>query len=105
MINLCQFGAGRIGSIHAANIARHPAARLAVVVDIDAAAAQRLADGHGATVGSRDTALADQRIDAIVVASATDTHAELVEAAANSEGMATAGSAHAPWSRPSAPSR
>jgi myo-inositol 2-dehydrogenase / D-chiro-inositol 1-dehydrogenase len=84
MINLCQFGAGRIGAIHAANIAGHPAARLAAIVDIDPAAAQRLADRHGATVASRKAALADPAIDAVVIASATDTHAELVEAAARS---------------------
>jgi myo-inositol 2-dehydrogenase / D-chiro-inositol 1-dehydrogenase len=84
MINLCQFGAGRIGAIHAANIAGHPAARLAAIVDIDPAAAQRLADRHGATVASREAALADPAIDAVVIASATDTHAELVEAAARS---------------------
>ena len=82
MINLCQFGAGRIGVIHAVNIARHPAARLAAVVDIDTAAAQRLAESHGATAVSCDVALADPGIDAVVIASATDTHAELVEAAA-----------------------
>ena len=85
MINLCQFGAGRIGAIHAANIARHPAARLAAVVDIDAAAAQRLADRHGAAVASREAALADPAIDAVIIASATDTHAELVEAAARAK--------------------
>ena len=33
------FGAGRIGRIHAANIAAHAAARLKYVVDVDAAAA------------------------------------------------------------------
>ena len=85
MINLCQFGAGRIGAIHAANIARHPAARLAAVVDIDVVAAQRLADRHGATVASREAALADPAIDAVIIASATDTHAELVEAAARAK--------------------
>ena len=82
MINLCQFGAGRIGAIHAANIAAHPAARLAAIVDIDAAAAQRLADLHGAAITTGDAALADPAIDAVIIASATDTHAELVEAAA-----------------------
>ena len=33
MISFCQFGAGRIGAIHAANIAGHPAARLHTIVD------------------------------------------------------------------------
>jgi myo-inositol 2-dehydrogenase/D-chiro-inositol 1-dehydrogenase len=82
MISFCQFGAGRIGAIHAANIARHPGARLATVVDIDIAAAARLAERHGAAVGEAAAALADPKIDAVVIASATDTHASLVEAAA-----------------------
>jgi myo-inositol 2-dehydrogenase / D-chiro-inositol 1-dehydrogenase len=82
MINFCQFGAGRIGSIHAGNIARHADARLHVVVDPDQAAAERLAGLYGAAVGSASEALADPTVDAVVIASSTDTHAELIEAAA-----------------------
>jgi myo-inositol 2-dehydrogenase / D-chiro-inositol 1-dehydrogenase len=82
MINFCQFGAGRIGAIHAANIARHPGARLHLVVDTDPAAAERLAGLYGAAVGSGAGALANPRIDAVIIASSTDTHADLVEVAA-----------------------
>jgi myo-inositol 2-dehydrogenase/D-chiro-inositol 1-dehydrogenase len=82
MISFCQFGAGRIGAIHAANIAGHPAARLHTIVDTDHAAAERLAGRHGARVGNRAEALADPGVDAVVIASSTDTHADLVEAAA-----------------------
>ena len=83
MISFCQFGAGRIGAIHAANIAAHPAARLHTIVDTDHAAAERLAARHGAAVRSRTEALADPDIDAVVIASSTDTHSDLVEAAAS----------------------
>jgi myo-inositol 2-dehydrogenase/D-chiro-inositol 1-dehydrogenase len=82
MISFCQFGAGRIGAIHAANIAAHPAARLSIIVDTDQAAAERLASRYGAAVGNRAETLADPGIDAVVIASSTDTHADLVEAAA-----------------------
>jgi myo-inositol 2-dehydrogenase / D-chiro-inositol 1-dehydrogenase len=82
MLSFCQFGAGRIGAIHAANIAAHPAARLHTIVDTDQAAAERLAGRYGAAVGNQATALADPGIDAVVIASSTDTHADLVEAAA-----------------------
>jgi myo-inositol 2-dehydrogenase/D-chiro-inositol 1-dehydrogenase len=82
MISVCQFGAGRIGSIHAANLARHPAARLVRIVDVDRAAAVRLADQHGVTAGDQASALADPAIGAVIIASSTDTHAGLVEAAA-----------------------
>jgi myo-inositol 2-dehydrogenase / D-chiro-inositol 1-dehydrogenase len=43
MISFCQFGAGRIGAIHAANVAAHPEARLNTIVETDRAAAERLA--------------------------------------------------------------
>jgi myo-inositol 2-dehydrogenase/D-chiro-inositol 1-dehydrogenase len=82
MINFCQFGAGRIGAIHAGNIAGHPDAQLRIVVDPDRAAVERLAARYGATVGTREEALADPAVDAVVIASSTDTHADLIEAAA-----------------------
>ncbi len=82
MLTFAQFGAGRIGAIHAANLTAHPATRLKYVVDVDGRAAQSLADRTGATVATRDSALADKDIDAVIIASSTDTHAELVIAAA-----------------------
>ena len=82
MISFCQFGAGRIGAIHAANIAGHPAARLHTIVDTDHAAAEQLAGLYGAAVGNQAAALADPSIVAVLIASSTDTHADLVEAAA-----------------------
>ena len=82
MISFCQFGASRIGAIHAENIARHPDARLHAIVDVDASAAEKLASRHGATVATQTAVLADPSVDAVVIASSTDTHAQLVEAAA-----------------------
>ena len=82
MLNFCQFGAGRIGQIHAGNIAGHAGARLAMIVDTDAAAAARLAERHGAKVGSAIEAFADPNINAVAIASSTDSHADLIEAAA-----------------------
>ena len=46
MIEVALFGAGRIGAIHAGNIARQPGVRLKYVVDVDAAAATKLAQSH-----------------------------------------------------------
>jgi myo-inositol 2-dehydrogenase / D-chiro-inositol 1-dehydrogenase len=82
MISFCQFGAGRIGTIHTENIARHPGACLRAIVDVDPAAAERLASRHGSEVGTQASVLADPASDAVVVASSTNTHADLVEAAA-----------------------
>jgi myo-inositol 2-dehydrogenase/D-chiro-inositol 1-dehydrogenase len=82
MVNLCQFGVGRIGAIHAGNIAGHPGAQLRIIVDPDRAAAERLAGRYGAAVGSQLEALADPAINAVVIASSTDMHADIAEAAA-----------------------
>jgi myo-inositol 2-dehydrogenase/D-chiro-inositol 1-dehydrogenase len=82
MISFCQFGAGRIGAIHAGNIADHPDARLEILVDPDRTAAERLAARYGAKIGSRTEALTDPAVNAVVIASSTDTHADLIEAAA-----------------------
>jgi myo-inositol 2-dehydrogenase / D-chiro-inositol 1-dehydrogenase len=48
MLVFAQFGAGRIGAIHAANLAASGAARLKHVVDVHAPAAEALAAKHGA---------------------------------------------------------
>jgi len=82
MINLCLFGAGRIGAIHAANVDASPDARLAYVVDVFEESAQTLADQYGARVVSVEQALADPDIHAVIIASSTDTHADLIERSA-----------------------
>jgi myo-inositol 2-dehydrogenase/D-chiro-inositol 1-dehydrogenase len=82
MITFAQFGAGRIGAIHAANLAASGAARLRYIVDVNTAAAQALAAKHGARVTNVGTALGDPEVDAVIIASSTDTHADLAIAAA-----------------------
>ena len=77
------FGAGRIGQVHAPNIAAHPDSQLAAVVDPVPAAAEALASRMGVPVMTEAEALADPSIDAVVVASSTDRHADQVEAAAS----------------------
>lgn len=82
MLTLGIIGAGRIGQIHADNLKRHPQADLRYVVDVAAAAADALAQACDATTTTVDELLADSSIDAVVIASSTDTHAELVQLAA-----------------------
>ncbi|MGT0245050.1 inositol 2-dehydrogenase [Burkholderia pyrrocinia] len=83
MIEFALFGAGRIGKIHAANLARHPGAKLKYVVDRHAPSAEALAHAHGAQVADVERALGDSAVQAVVIASSTDTHADLIVAAAN----------------------
>ena len=47
-----------------------------------AAAAESLADRYGATVSDTETALADTEVDAVTIASSTETHADLIETSA-----------------------
>ena len=64
-------------------IAASDDARLTYVVDVNAAAAQALAKKHGAAGRRhRRRALADPDVDAVIIASSTDTHADLAIAAA-----------------------
>jgi myo-inositol 2-dehydrogenase/D-chiro-inositol 1-dehydrogenase len=78
MIEVAVFGAGRIGKIHAANVARHPQATLKYVVDTHAPSADALAGELGAKVVSVEEALNDPAIGAVVIGSSTDTHANLI---------------------------
>lgn len=82
MINLCLFGAGRIGSIHASCVNQHADVRIRYVVDVYEPAATQLALECGATVTDTQTALVDPKIDGVIIASSTDTHADLIEQAA-----------------------
>ncbi len=75
-------GAGRIGAIHAANIAAHPRLRLACVADPAIGAAHTLATAHGAHTVDVATALGDPAIAGVVIASPTDTHVDYTLAAA-----------------------
>src|SRR5215468_5754617 len=82
MIDVALFGAGRIGKIHAGNLARQPGVALKYVVDVNAAAASELAAKHGAKVASADHVFGDGAIKAVVIGSSTDTHAALIQRAA-----------------------
>jgi myo-inositol 2-dehydrogenase/D-chiro-inositol 1-dehydrogenase len=81
MTVLAQFGAGRIGQIHARNVAAE-GARLKYIVDINATAAKGLAAAVGAAVADQEQVIADPEVAAVIIGSSTDTHADLIEAAA-----------------------
>jgi len=74
MHKIALIGAGRIGRIHAANVAAHPELQLAYVVDPNEASAKEVAASYGAKVADLDGALGDQSLAGVIVASSTDTH-------------------------------
>ena len=73
-------GAGRIGKVHAKALTADANATLVAVADAVAPAAQMIADQYGCAVRSTDEILAAKDIDAVVICTPTDTHADLIEA-------------------------
>ena len=82
MTDVALFGAGRIGTIHAGNVASQPGVRLKYIVDVDRAAAAKLAGQHGAQTADAEAVFDDAAIAAVVIGSSTDTHADLILRAA-----------------------
>jgi myo-inositol 2-dehydrogenase / D-chiro-inositol 1-dehydrogenase len=72
-------GAGRIGRIHGGNVAAHPRARLVAVADASREAARDLAEATGAGVAEVDAVVDSADIDALVICTPTDTHADFIE--------------------------
>ena len=75
-------GAGRIGRVHAATIGVVAGVELAAVADVVAAAASALAAEHRVPVRTIEEILGDSSIDAVLIATPTTLHAELITAAA-----------------------
>jgi myo-inositol 2-dehydrogenase/D-chiro-inositol 1-dehydrogenase len=83
MIRFSVLGCGRIGTMHARNLARHPQARLTSVFDVFTKASDAMAAELGVkAAGSIDEVLADPEVDAVLIATSTDTHVELITRAA-----------------------
>lgn len=78
-------GAGRIGKIHATNIAKLSNAELISIADINIDAARELATKVGAKKYFSDflEVINDSEIDAIIICSPTNTHAKLIMESAN----------------------
>jgi myo-inositol 2-dehydrogenase/D-chiro-inositol 1-dehydrogenase len=83
MLRFGLLGAGRIGSMHARNLAKNPRVELAYVYDIDEPAARKAAEGAGARLAPDiATILSDTAVDAVLIASPTNTHVDLIAQAA-----------------------
>jgi myo-inositol 2-dehydrogenase/D-chiro-inositol 1-dehydrogenase len=82
MIRFGVIGAGRIGKVHAATIAANPKAKLVYVADAFRASAEALAAQTGAEVADAEDVIKSSNVDAILIATPTPSHADLIEAAA-----------------------
>lgn len=72
-------GAGRIGKVHARAVAATTGAALVAVSDPMEAAAKEVARDYGCAIRSIDEIAAAGDIDAVVICTPTDTHADLIE--------------------------
>lgn len=72
-------GAGRIGKVHAKAITGDVRAKLVAVADAVAPAADAIAAQYGCQVRTIDAIEAASDIDAVVLCTPTDTHADLIE--------------------------
>lgn len=82
MVRIAVLGCGRIGRMHAANVAGNARTSLAAVFDTHGPSAQEVASQLGVrAAASADEIMADPAIDAVLVATLTSTHADYIERA------------------------
>ena len=82
MLRIAVLGCGRIGQMHAANVARHPRAELVTVYDVNQTAAETVAKALGVpAAASAAEIFGSPNVDAVLIATATPTHADYIEMA------------------------
>ncbi|TDI83496.1 MAG: inositol 2-dehydrogenase, partial [Caldithrix sp.] len=84
-MNIAIIGAGRIGKLHAENLAhRIKNARPAAITDVIVDAARQTANELQIPIVETDykRVLADKTIDAVLICSSTNTHAQIIQEAA-----------------------
>jgi myo-inositol 2-dehydrogenase/D-chiro-inositol 1-dehydrogenase len=72
-------GAGRIGKVHARAVGANSRAKLVAVADAVEGAARDLAQGFGAQIRSIEAIETAPDVDAVIICTPTDTHADLIE--------------------------
>jgi myo-inositol 2-dehydrogenase/D-chiro-inositol 1-dehydrogenase len=72
-------GAGRIGKVHARAVAANPQARLTTVADAFEKAAKEISQAYGAEIRTIEAIEKAADIDAVIICTPTDTHADLIE--------------------------
>ena len=78
-VRFAVLGAGRIGQVHARAVSTVPAATLVAVADPVAAAAEAVQAQYGCDIRSIDAIRDADDIDAVIICTPTDTHADLIE--------------------------
>ena len=84
MLRIGILGCGRIGQVHARSLAHMANASLVAVSDAFAEMADNLAQQTGAEVRETDAIIEAADIDAVIICTPTDTHYDIIHAAAKS---------------------
>ncbi len=78
-VRFALLGAGRIGKVHAKAVTSNSDAKLVAVADAIPAAAKEIAGKYGCEIRTIDAIEKSSDIDAVVICTPTDTHADLIE--------------------------
>lgn len=78
-VRFAVLGAGRIGQVHARAVASVPGAVLVAVADPVDEAARKVSDAYGCDIRTIDAIEASDDVDAVIICTPTDTHADLIE--------------------------
>ncbi|MDA7430430.1 inositol 2-dehydrogenase [Primorskyibacter aestuariivivens] len=82
-LGIALMGTGRMAHVYGPKINAHPGLRLEVIYNPRIASATKAADLYGGrAMDDLDAVLADPAVDAVVIATPTDTHVDYIEAAA-----------------------
>ena len=85
ILKFALLGVGRIGKIHAANMAINPKCSIECIYDIDSSAANKIANLYGGTVAlSPEEAISNPNVDVVYICTSTPTHTEFILSAAKS---------------------
>jgi len=79
MLKVGLLGAGRIGWVHAKAISSHAGSALVAVSDHIPKNAEKLAAEFKCAARATDDIIADPAIEAVLIATSTDTHSDLME--------------------------
>jgi len=82
MISIALLGCGRIGRMHADNIAAHTNSSLAGVFDVHKPSAEEVAARHGTThFQTAEELFSSSEVDAVLIATSTSTHVDYIDMA------------------------
>jgi myo-inositol 2-dehydrogenase/D-chiro-inositol 1-dehydrogenase len=81
MVKLALLGAGRIGQVHARAISMIADAKLKYVFDPMLEAANFIVDRYGAIAASMDEILGDPEVQAVLICTPSDQHADQIQRA------------------------